>query len=141
MFTEQMSNNKSSLLYIPLSVHFLLELSMWLWLLIASLLDDFFYILLLLITIVIFMGFKASNDPIKKSKFTVPGILILLLELFSFSLGIFACYVLFGLLGLIFQLLFTLTTYIINYQRVLWLLGLKTEIPETMNVFSQDKVV
>ncbi len=132
-----MAKQNSNLYYIPLSVHFLLELSLWLWLLIATLLINVNYLILFLITIFIFIGFSAQEDPIKKAKFIINGKIILFLELFSFLFGIYACYELFGILGFYFQFIFTLGSYLLNYQRVLWLLGFRTQIPETMLVFQK----
>lgn len=132
-----MQRNNASL--IPLTIHFLLELSMWLWLLLAGILKNIVFLLLFVATIFIFWGFSAKDDPVKKTKFKTPGIMVLCLELFSFIVGIVACFALFGTIGLIFEGLFTIVSYALNYQRVLWLLGLKSEVPETLLVFSKMK--
>lgn len=132
-----MQRNNASLL--PMTVHFFLELSMWFWLLLAGVLKNVVYLLLFVITIFIFWGFSAKDDPVKHTKFKVPGIIVLFLELFSFITGILACFALFGLIGLFLEGLFTLVSYTLNYQRVLWLLGLRTDVPETLLAFSSMK--
>lgn len=112
---------------------------MWLWLLLATVLRTVFYILGFIATIIVFSTFSAKGDPIKKTCFRVNGIILFSLEFISFLLGIVACWALFGEKGLVFQILFTILSYGFNYQQVLWLFELKTEIPLSMLYFSKSK--
>lgn len=126
------ANNQSSnsSVWMPAIVKFSMEMTTWLWLLMATFLVNILFIVLLILSIA-GMGFTGfPGDKAHDARFLIPGWLRISIELILVALfGIVASYYLFGSIGLLLQSLLVLLTIIFEFQRYLWMLGFRNSPP------------
>ena len=123
---SMVKSQKNSLmikLLLPPTLRFLLELTTWIWLLLAG----FWYLTLL--SIFALSIFNAKDDK-KFEGIQVPGYFRVLIELLSALLGIIGAYLYFHLLLIGFlQCILVLFTLVLDKDRLKWLLGIDAYPP------------
>ncbi len=130
-------------LHIAPIMRFVLELTTWVWSLLLGLptfgvgiidsqvqmdFEPWIYLGLLIISIFLLSQFNFPGDKKPHGKM-VTGWQRILVEIFSAGLGIFAAWILFGILGLLFQLALTIFAFILDRERWKWFLGFRKEPP------------
>ena len=124
MYSDNPTLNASILL--PAIFKFTTEMTTWIWLLILCFTDSFYFLIPFLLSIACMALFAFPNDKPKDGPILVPGWTRILIEIiFIFIFGLYASFLLFGLMGLSFQSFLAFFTIIFEFQRYLWMLGLK----------------
>ena len=118
-------------------MRFVIELTTWIWLLLIGLAffsidiikpkenligEPWFYLIILILSIFLLSQFNFPGDKKPHGK-TVSGEIRIIIEIFSASLGVFAAWILFGLIGVMFQSLLSLIAFYLDRDRWRWMLG------------------
>ncbi|MFW9855511.1 MAG: hypothetical protein ACFFFG_10645 [Candidatus Thorarchaeota archaeon] len=117
---------------IPPLFRFLLELTTWLWFIIAAIYVHWIFISGFILSAALLGAFNAPGDKSREGPIPVAGYHRVTIEIFSGFLGVIGAGVLFKELGLILQLALTVVVFILDYERWAWLLGLRTKPPESV---------
>jgi hypothetical protein len=133
MVTQHSSDTPSRRIFIAPLFRFLTELTTWSWFLIATFTVHLIYVGGFLLSIGLLGSFNAQGDKRKEGPVVVPGYLRIGIEIFSGLLGIFAAWILFAEVGVLLQFSLTLFSFIIDYERWLWLLGVRPTPPESVS--------
>lgn len=131
-------------LHIAPVMRFVVESTTWIWLLLLGLgvfgisvvqaedrliLDSWVFLLLLVLSLFLLSQFNFPGDKKPHGKMVL-GWQRILVEMFSAGLGIFAAWVIFGLLGFILQMGISLLSFFLDRERWKWFLGYREEPPE-----------
>ncbi|MFW9929711.1 MAG: hypothetical protein ACFFD1_09990 [Candidatus Thorarchaeota archaeon] len=123
-------NNYSYLnIYLAPTLRFLVELTTWSWFLLAALMKDTVYILFFFLSVFLLAVFNFPGDKMKDGPINVQGWVRISIEAFSALLGVFGAWVLFGDIGLLLQLTLTIFVFIVDFERLRWMLGLRKNPP------------
>lgn len=124
--------SKSKFLFLPPLMRFILELTTWIWLLLAAIFIHYGFAFLLAFSVLSLAllntpGDKRSADS-KNLGPSIPGWVRVSVEVLSASLGMFGAfyfgqYIFIGLVVLIPQIVITLISFSLDFKRWLWLLG------------------
>ncbi len=132
-------NKKANPLHPVPVMRFLVELTTWIWLLVAGLgfatgserqvLPAWVFLLLLVISMFLLSQLNFPGDKKTHGKMVRDEIRILV-EISSSLLGIFGAWILFGLLGFVSQLILTLISFYLDRDRWKWFLGRNKILPD-----------
>ncbi len=124
--------SKSKVLFLPPLMRFIVELTIWIWLLLAAIFVYWGFALLLALSLLSlallnYPGDKRSVDS-KNIGLSIPGWTRISVEIVSTGLGINAGFfygehIYIGLVILIPQIVITLISFSLDFKRWLWMLG------------------
>jgi hypothetical protein len=118
-------------------MRFMIEFTTWTWLLVISLTyfgfdliileenligEPWIYLVLLIASLVLLSQFNFPGDKKPHGKL-VSGRIRISIEIFSASLGVLSAWFLFGLIGIIIQVILTLSVFYLDRDRWRWMLG------------------
>ncbi|MHA1975448.1 MAG: hypothetical protein ACW98F_08105 [Candidatus Hodarchaeales archaeon] len=123
-----------NIVHIAPVMRFVVELTTWTWLILLGIqvvddsermiFDSWIFLILLLLSLFLLsqMNFPGDKKPHGKM---VTGWQRILVEIFSASLGIFAAWVIFGPLGVMFQTGISILSFFLDRERWKWFLGIE----------------
>ncbi|MFW9779346.1 MAG: hypothetical protein ACFFE8_10880 [Candidatus Heimdallarchaeota archaeon] len=117
---------------IPPLFRFLIELTTWLWFIIAAITVHVIFFVGFILSAVLLGAFNAPGDKTREGPINVTGYHRVTIEIFSGFLGVIGAWVLFKEPGLILQSVVTLVAFTLDFERWAWLLGLRTTPPESI---------
>jgi hypothetical protein len=117
---------------IPPLFRLLLELTTWLWFIIAAITVHWIFIGGFILSAALLGAFNFPGDKTREGPISVAGYHRVTIEIFSGFLGVIGAWVLFKELGLIFQLGLTVLAFILDLERWAWLLGIRPTPPESV---------
>ncbi len=138
-----MSEIRGTMFKAPL-MRFMLELTTWVWLLILGLetfnfslvdsqertkIDSWIFLALLILSVFLLSQFNFPGDKKPHGKM-VSGWQRIGVEIFSACIGIFAAWILFGSLGIIFQTSISVVAFYFDRERWKWFLDYREEPPD-----------
>ena len=137
--SSQQSNLNLSLFISP-SLLFIMELTAWLWLLVIGITVDPVYVILFIVSLSVMATMNYTGDKKHDGPISVPGWLRIFNELFFAGLlSVFGAYLLFGVNGLIVQLIIVILVIIFDFPRYLWMLGFKKNPPAYVTMIRNNK--
>ncbi len=112
-------------LWLPPAFRFITELTTWIWLLIYK-----WPLIFLSIPLLSMLNYPGDKKPAEQGVIglAVSGWIRISVEVFSAILGIIAAFMVFNMIGLIFQTIITIFSFFLDKDRWLWMFG-KKDIP------------
>lgn len=140
---DKMYEDKSDLrlsLFISPTLRFIMELTCWIWLLIAGLTINIIYLGLFLLSVSLMATLNFPGDKKHDGPVSIPGWLRIFNELmFAGLLGIFGSFLLFEINGIIIQSVIVILVIIFDFSRYLWMLGFKNNPPKYVSYWKNTK--
>ena len=123
--------NQSVFLYLPPLFRFFMELTAWLYFIVLAIQDNVLYFVVFIVSAMCLAMLNFPGDKKVDGPVNLPGWARISNELICGGLfGIIGSILLFGDIGMYFQLLLVIITMIFDHQRYLWMLGMRKVAPE-----------
>ncbi|MHA2224711.1 MAG: hypothetical protein ACXAC8_05880 [Candidatus Hodarchaeales archaeon] len=132
-------NGFQNSLHLAPVMRFAVELTTWIWLLLIGIqvvdtqerlvFDSWVFLVLFVLSIFLLSQLNFPGDKKPHGKM-VTGWQRITVEVFSSSLGMFAAWVIFGMIGVFFQIGISFFSFYLDRERWKWFLGFREEPPE-----------